>query len=74
MFLFSGTFFPLDTLPAWAQALAYCLPLTHLVEINRTIGIGPFDVSALWNLLYLALFSALLFPLALIKMRKRLIK
>lgn len=74
MFLFSGTFFPLDTLPGWAQALAYCLPLTHLVEINRTIGIGPFDVTALWNLLYLALFSAILFPLALKKMRARLIK
>jgi len=74
MFLFSGTFFPLDTLPGWAQALAYCLPLTHLVEINRTIAIGPLDVTALWNLLYLTLFSAILFPLALIKMRHRLIK
>jgi lipooligosaccharide transport system permease protein len=74
MFLFGGTFFPLDTLPGWAKVLAYCLPLTHLVEISRAIGIGPFDDSALWNLLYLALFSALFFPLALIKMRKRLIK
>jgi lipooligosaccharide transport system permease protein len=74
MFLFGGTFFPLDTLPAWAKVLAYCLPLTHLVEISRAIGIGPFDGSALWNLLYLALFSAVFFPLALVKMRKRLIK
>jgi len=74
MFLFGGTFFPLDTLPGWAQALAWFLPLTHLVEITRAIGIGPLDVIALWNLLYLALFSAIFFPLALIKMRKRLIK
>jgi lipooligosaccharide transport system permease protein len=74
MFLFGGTFFPLDTLPGWAQALAWLLPLTHLVEITRAIAIGPLDGFALWNLLYLALFSALFFPLALIKMRKRLIK
>ena len=38
------------------------------------IGIGPLDTFALWNLLYLGLFSALFFPLALVKMRKRLIK
>ncbi len=74
MFLFSGTFFPLDTLPDWARVLAYCLPLTHLVEISRAIGIGPFDTFALWNLLYLILFSAVFYPLALAKMRKRLIK
>jgi lipooligosaccharide transport system permease protein len=74
MFLFGGTFFPLDTLPAWAKVLAYCLPLTHLVEIARAIGIGPFDGFALWNLLYLTLFSIIFFPLALVKMRKRLIK
>jgi lipooligosaccharide transport system permease protein len=74
MFLFSGTFFPLDTLPLWAKVLAYCMPLTHLVEISRSIGIGPFDGIALWNLLYLILFTALFFPLALAKMRKRLIK
>jgi len=74
MFLFSGTFFPLDTLPGWAQALAYGLPLTHLVEIARAVAIGPFDILALWNLTYLALFSAIFFPLALARMRKRLIK
>jgi lipooligosaccharide transport system permease protein len=74
MFLFGGTFFPLDTLPVWAKVLAYCLPLTHLVEISRAIGIGPFDGFAFWNLLYLTLFSAIFFPLALVKMRKRLIK
>jgi lipooligosaccharide transport system permease protein len=74
MFLFGGTFFPLDTLPEWSKVLAYCLPLTHLVEISRAIGIGPFDGFALWNLLYLTLFSIIFFPLALVKMRKRLIK
>src|SRR5438094_2011226 len=29
MFLFSGVFFPLESLPAWARAFAWLLPLTH---------------------------------------------
>jgi lipooligosaccharide transport system permease protein len=74
MFLFSGTFFPLDTLPLWATVLAYCLPLTHLVEVCRSVGVGPSGGFTLWSLLYLILFTALFFPLALSRMRKRLIK
>lgn len=74
MFLFSGTFFPLDTLPAWAQGLALALPLTHLVEIVRPLTYGQIRMPQAWNLLYMALFSFALFFLALRKMRKRLIK
>jgi len=74
MFLFGGTFFPLETLPGWAQVVAWGLPLTHLVELARAVVFGLVGPSLLWHLLYLAVFSALFFPLALIKMRKRLIK
>ncbi len=74
MFLFGGTFFPLETLPAWAQVVAWCLPLTHLVELARAVGFGRLEPALLWHLLYLAVFSALFFPLALVKMRTRLIK
>ena len=74
MFLFGGTFFPLETLPAWAQVVAWCLPLTHLVVLARAIGFGRLEPALLWHLLYLAVFSVLFFPLALVKMRTRLIK
>lgn len=74
MFLFGGTFFPLETLPTWAQVVAWGLPLTHLVELARAVGFGRLEPSLLWHLMYLAVFSALFFPLALMKMRKRLIK
>lgn len=74
MFLFGGTFFPLETLPAWAQVVAWGLPLTHLVELARAVGFGRLEPALLWHLLYLAVFSALFFPLALVKMRTRLIK
>jgi len=74
MFLFGGTFFPLETLPGWAQVFAWCLPLTHLVALSRAVSFGLLGPSLLWHVLYLAVFSALFFPLALVKMRKRLIK
>jgi lipooligosaccharide transport system permease protein len=74
MFLFSGTFFPLENLPGWAQLVARTLPLTHLVELCRSIALGRLSVPTLVAVLYLSLWSALLFPLALVSMRRRLIR
>jgi len=74
MYLFSGTFFPLENLPFWARYVAYALPLTHLVNMVRSLGTGRLDVSLIWGFLYLVLFCLILFPLALTTMHKRLIK
>lgn len=74
MFLFSGTFFPLDTLPEWARQLALALPLTHLVEIVRSLSFGEFRTAQAWNFAYLIIFSFIFFFWAIRKMRIRLIK
>ncbi|MFB3926585.1 MAG: ABC transporter permease [Syntrophales bacterium] len=74
MFLFSGTFFPLDTLPSWAQRLALIFPLTSLVDAARAFSMGVLDVSLIWQLAYLLAFGAVLFPLTIAVMRRRLIK
>jgi lipooligosaccharide transport system permease protein len=74
MFLFSGTFFPVENLPGWAQFLASLLPLTHLSTLTRTLAQGELPLSLLWNVGYLLLFSLIFFSLALVKMHKRLIK
>lgn len=74
MFLFSGTFFPLSNLPPWAQVVAQALPLTHLVELCRSLALGRFTSAALVAVVYLTLWSALLFPLAVIGMRRRLVR
>ncbi len=74
MFLFSGTFFPIDTLPAWAQQLAVVLPLTPLVHLTRSLTLGLLDATLLRDLAYLVIFGIVLFPLALILMHRRLIK
>jgi len=74
MFLFSGTFFPLENLPDWAQPVALAFPLTHLVELCRSVSLGRIGLSALTSVLYLVVWSAILFPVAIKGMMKRLIK
>ncbi len=74
MFLFSGTFFPLENLPPWAQLAAQALPLTHLVGLARAMTMGALHAGLLWSLAYLVVFGAILCPLAVLRMRRRLIK
>jgi lipooligosaccharide transport system permease protein len=74
MFLFSGTFFPLTGLPLWAQYFALVLPLTHLVNLVRALSFGLFNLELLISLGYLIVFCLVMFPLAIFKMRRRLIK
>ena len=40
MFLFSGTFFPLTTLPVWLQWIGWVSPLWHASEIGRSLSYG----------------------------------
>lgn len=74
MFLFSGAFFPVDGLPAWASGLAQLLPLYHLTQASRALCLGAATAKIWWNAAYLALFTAVFYPLAVEAMRKRLIK
>ncbi len=73
MFLFSGTFFPLDNLPDWANIVAQLLPLTHVVELCRGLALGHPSSATAIAIAYLTLWCLALFPLALIAMRRRLI-
>jgi lipooligosaccharide transport system permease protein len=74
MFLFSGTFFPVSNLPLWAKPAALAFPLYHLVELARMACIGRFETVPLLSLIYLAVFAGLFTLLAMICMRRRLIK
>jgi lipooligosaccharide transport system permease protein len=74
MFLFGGTFFPLQNLPVWAQKFALVFPLTHLVTLARSLAFGSLTPSLLWNLGYLLLFSILFFALAIKAMHHHLIE
>jgi lipooligosaccharide transport system permease protein len=74
MFLFSGTFFPLDNLPGWLRVLAQLLPLTHLVRLCRSLAYGLWHPELAWSVLFLLGFAALFYPAAVALMQRRIIK
>jgi lipooligosaccharide transport system permease protein len=73
MFLFSGIFFPVGNLPDWAQTFAWFLPLTHGVTASRALFTGSFSWSIAADLLWLAVFTAVVFVIAIRSIRKRLV-
>lgn len=74
MFLFSGTFFPITSLPAPLEAIAYATPLWHGVTLCRQLTLGDIELwSALLHVLYLVACAAVGLTLALITYRRRLV-
>jgi lipooligosaccharide transport system permease protein len=46
MYFLSGIFFPVGSLPGWAQTIAWCLPLTHAVVLSRACVDGTVGAAA----------------------------
>ncbi len=74
MFLFSGTFFPIDRLPAPLEAIAYVTPLWHGVTLCRELTLGHVELwSGLLHLGYLIAFMTVGLALARLTYRRRLV-
>ncbi|MEE9292376.1 MAG: ABC transporter permease [Acidobacteriota bacterium] len=73
MFLFSGTFFPLEVLPGWAQTLAMVLPLTHVTRVIREASFGRLPIDLLGDLAYLIVGVVPVVLLGIHLMRRRLV-
>ncbi|HJM53635.1 MAG TPA: ABC transporter permease [Dehalococcoidia bacterium] len=73
LFFFSGTFFPISTLPHWVQPIAWSLPLTHPVRIARALSTGDLHLSLLWSMLYLIVAALVFYPIATRLLRRRLL-
>lgn len=73
MFFFSGVFFPLASLPAWAQGLAWCLPLTHAAALCRMLVRGDLSLAAVGHVAWLLAVTAATLLLAERLVRRRLI-
>jgi lipooligosaccharide transport system permease protein len=59
MFLFAGTFFPVDQLPVLLQPVAWVTPLWHATSACRDLALGHAHwLPDLAHLLYLALWAA----------------
>ncbi|MHB8707577.1 MAG: ABC transporter permease [Desulfuromonadales bacterium] len=74
MFLFSGTFFPLQNLPEWAQTVAQLLPLTHLVALVRGCSLHLWAGELWLSLLYLLLAPLIFLPVAIALMVRRIVR
>jgi lipooligosaccharide transport system permease protein len=73
MFTFGGTFFPIDVLPRWALALAWCLPLTHVSLLTRAAILGWANPNQWVSVTYVAAMAFGLAVFALWRMRRRLV-
>ena len=54
LFLFSGTFFPIERLPDVIRPLAWLLPLWHGVDLARALALGTAGQEPLLHLAHLA--------------------
>jgi lipooligosaccharide transport system permease protein len=72
LFLVAGTFFPIDQLPEFFQALAQLNPLHHLVELVRHAAFG-FEALDLARVGALLVFAVVLWRVAVRQLTRRLI-
>jgi lipooligosaccharide transport system permease protein len=73
LFLVAGTFFPIDTLPQWAQVLAQFNPLHQCVELVRHAVFGFHDPNDIFRLGYMVGFGLAMWRLAIYAMQRKLI-
>ncbi len=57
MFLFSGTFYPLDAYPEGLRLLVQLTPLYQGVDLLRSLAVGVVDASALVHVVYLTVMG-----------------
>lgn len=73
MFLFSGTFFPVEQLPPWLEPVALITPLWHGVEMCRALALGtPTTLPPGLHFAYLIVWAAAGWLVALKTWHKRL--
>jgi len=74
MFWLGGVFFPLDELPRGFQVLAWFLPVSHVVAIQRGLVEGNLHWSHLGDLVWVLVVTVFFFRLAIFLMGRRLIR
>jgi lipooligosaccharide transport system permease protein len=59
LFLFSGTFFPISSLPAAIQPIAWLSPLWHGVELSRGLALGTIGAEPVRAVIHVAVLTAI---------------
>jgi lipooligosaccharide transport system permease protein len=73
MFLFSGIFFPVETLPPLVSKIAFFTPLFHLVNVCRAFSSGT-PLTAAWDVAWLLIVAILLAPYPFRLMKRRIVR
>jgi lipooligosaccharide transport system permease protein len=73
MFFFSGTIFPLDSLPRGLRPFAEILPLTHAVRLARDFALSRFSGVLLADLAFLLIVTAVATYAAIRRLRRRIV-
>jgi lipooligosaccharide transport system permease protein len=74
MFLFSGTFFPIEVYPLPIQWFMELTPLYHGVTLLRSLSIGTIEPRLLLDVAYLIVFCAICLTVCMRQMERKLIK
>jgi len=74
MFLFSGTFFPMEVYPIAVRWLMELTPLYHGVVLVRALSLGTIEPRLLWDLGYLVAFCGICLTICMRQMERKLIK
>ncbi len=74
MFLFSGTFFPIDVYPLPIQVFMQVTPLYHAIDLIRGLSTGIVGWAQAWDFAYLLAFFTVCLWLAMRRMEHKLIK
>jgi lipooligosaccharide transport system permease protein len=74
MFLLSGVFFPISSLPRIVQDLSWFLPLTHAVNVIRPAAMGQYSAGFIVDFLWMGVFTILFYALSTVLMKRRLVQ
>jgi lipooligosaccharide transport system permease protein len=74
MFWVGGVFFPPDQLSGTVQTVAWFMPLSHVINLQRGWITGDLDASMLVDVAWILVVAAVLYRAVLWSMRRRLIK
>ncbi len=74
MFFFSGIFFPLSNFPSWVKIVSSFLPLTHAVNISRSLLFDTLYPSLVFSMLFLIAFAVIFGILSINLIERRVIK
>jgi lipooligosaccharide transport system permease protein len=73
-FWLSGVFFPLSEMPDWVEVVAWFTPAYHVVRIYRGLSGNNLEAGHLLDVAWIVVVTVVAYCLALILLRRRMVK